>query len=100
MNNNADSVVSHIKMGEVGVAMMINGTSDSSFTLLRGVPSNKDKRIDEYLWSVVRKDGHPVELSYNGDNPLLIEIPGAYKWQNNGTDDEQAIIDMTVYKKE
>lgn len=100
MNSNEDSVVTHIKSGEIGVAMMIHGTSDSNFTLLRGVPSNKDKRIDEYLWVEVLKGGHPVRLSLLDDNPIVISTPGAYKWQNNGTDDEQALIDMTVYKKE
>lgn len=100
MNSKEESVVTHINRGEIGVAMMIYGTSDSNFTLLRGVPSNNDKRIDEYLWVEVLKNGHPITLSLLGDNPVVIEIPGAYKWRNNGTDDEQAIIDVTVYKKE
>lgn len=94
-----ESAIVHCEFGQVVLATMLNGTSDSEFTLVRGVPSNGDKRIEEYLWTDVIKDGKPVTLSLKGDNPLMIDLPGTYKFRNMGTDDEAALIDLTIYKK-
>ena len=94
-----ESAVSHLELGQKLVATMLRGTTDSSFTLMRGVPANCDKRMEDYLWTEVIKDGKPVQLSLNKDNPLEITLPGTYKFRNDGTDDEQALIDMTVYKR-
>lgn len=100
MKNHSHSIVTRIGLGETGVAMLINGTTDSSFTLMRGVPSNQDKKLSEYLWAEVLEGGKPVTLSLSGDNPLVIKVPGTYRFLNNGTDDESAIIDMTVYSED
>lgn len=97
MDNNESSVVT-LDKGGILVATMLNGTTDSQFTLLRGVPSNDDKRIDEYLWTEVYLKGEPVLLRQRVQNPILIDVPGTYRFRNDGLDDEQAIIDMTVYK--
>lgn len=94
----AKSSLVTVEKGGVLVATMLNGTTDSQFTLLRGVPSNDDKRIDQYLWSEVYKDGYAVTLKKNHNNPIVIDIPGEYMFRNDGLDDEQAIIDATVYK--
>lgn len=93
---NYSSVV-HLNFGDKAVATMLRGTSESTFTLLRGVPSNDDRRLDDYLWTEVLKDGKPVTLSLAGDNPIVIDVPGTYKFRNDGFEDEQAIIDITTY---
>lgn len=98
MSKKNESSIVHMEKGSSLVAMMINGTSDSMFTLMRGVPSNDDKLPDEYLWSEVYVNGSPLQLSQYKSNPIIIEIPGTYKFRNDGTDDEQALIDMTVYR--
>lgn len=98
MKNKIESSVVVVENGQRLVAMMIRGTADSSFTLMRGVPSNSDGRMDEYLWADVYENGLPVELLQNHTNPIVVTTPGTYKFRNNGTDDEQALIDMTVYK--
>ena len=92
------SVVFQVSKGEKAIAMMIRGTSDSLFQLERGVPSNELQRLDEFLWADVFVDGFPVQLTAQKTNPLVIEIPGTYSFRNEGTDDEQAIVDVTVYK--
>lgn len=90
------SGVVHLEHGHKAVAMMLRGTADSRFVLVRGVPSNDESRIDEYLWADVRKDGKPVELTIE-DNPIVIDVPGTYKFRNEGFADEQALIDITTY---
>lgn len=90
------SGVVHLGYGDKAVAMMIRGTSESRFVLVRGVPSNSESRIDEYLWADVKKDGQPVVLSAE-QNPVVIDIPGTYKFRNEGFEDEQALIDITTY---
>ncbi len=32
-----------------------DGTTDSTFTLMRGVPASSDKRMEDYLWTEVIK---------------------------------------------
>ena len=93
-----ESSISHLALGNKLVVTMLRGTSDSSFTLMRGVPANCDNRVDEYLWTEVIKNGKPVQLRLDMDNPLEITLPGTYKLRNDGTDDEQALVDMTIYK--
>lgn len=98
MKNKESSNVFTVGLGETAVATMFRGTTDSEFSLIRGVPSNEMRKLDEYLWTPVFKNGHPVTLKMEVDNPIAITIPGTYKFVNNGTDDEEAIIDVTVYK--
>ena len=90
------SGIVHLESGDKALAMMIHGTSDSRFILVRGVPSNKESRIDEYLWADVKQNGQPVVLSVE-QNPVVIDIPGTYRFRNEGFEDEQALIDLTVY---
>lgn len=90
------SSVFHIKEGDKAVAMMLRGTADSQFVLMRGVPSNDDRRIEEYLWADVKKPGHSFELTVE-NNPMVLDTPGTYKFRNQGFDDEQALIDVTIY---
>lgn len=92
------SGVVHLERGDVAVAMIIRGTSDSRFVLVRGVPSTAESRIDEYLWADVVKDGRPVELTVK-QNPVEITVPGTYKFRNEGFDDEQALVDITVFSR-
>jgi hypothetical protein len=99
MMSKKESAISYLELGQKLVATMLRGTTESSFTLMRGVPANDDKRIEEYLWTEVIKDGKPVQLTLAKDNPLEITLPGVYKFRNDGFDDEQALIDMTVYKR-
>lgn len=94
-----DSNVFKIGVGEIGVAQMVRGTTDSRFVLVRGVASNSDRRIDEFLWEDVSIGGEVVALTKDGNNPTTIAIPGTYKFRNDGTDDEQALIDVEVYKE-
>lgn len=98
MSNKSRSIIFKVEKGEKAVAMMIRGTTDSEFQLERGVPSNELQRIDEYLWSDVYEDGQPVLLKPYKKNPLVVDVPGTYSFRNEGTDDEQALIDVTVYK--
>lgn len=93
------SVIFKVEEGETAVAMMLNGTSDSLFVLERGVPSNSLRRTDEYLWAPVFVDGKSIQLTEAGDNPLQIAVPGSYRFSNMGSDDEEALIDVAVYKK-
>lgn len=93
------SVVFKVEEGDTAVAMMLNGTSDSLFILERGVPSNSQRRIEEYLWASVFISGTAVQLTETGTNPLSITTPGSYRFSNMGSDDEEALIDVTVYKK-
>lgn len=92
------SGVVHLERGDTAVAMIIRGTSDSRFVLMRGVPSNADSRVDEYLWADVVRDGKPVELTVQ-QNPVEIIVPGSYKFRNEGFDDEAALVDITVYNR-
>lgn len=96
-----ESVVVEVMLGQVAVATMFRGTDDSSFVLQRGVPGNGNGRIEDYFWTDVYKNGEPVTLKAKMDNPLVIDgnvTPGSYRFRNEGTDDEDAIIDLTVYK--
>lgn len=95
----AESSISHLDLGNKLVITMLRGTTDSSFTLMRGIPANTDNRVDEFIWTEVIKNGKPVQLRLDQDNPLEVTLPGTYKLRNDGTDDEQALVDMTVYKK-
>lgn len=90
------SSVVRLEYGDKAVAMMVRGTSESKFVLVRGVPGNKESTIDEYLWADVVIDGQPVVLSAE-QNPVVIDIPGTYKFRNEGFEDEQALIDITTY---
>lgn len=92
------SGLTRLGYGDKAVAMMIRGTSESRFVLMRGVPSNSDSRIDEYLWADVKNNGQPVVLSVE-QNPVVIDIPGTYKFRNEGFEDEQALIDVTTYTR-
>ena len=98
MTNKDTSTVFTVELGERAVAMMINGTADSLFQLERGIPDTKGARIEDYLWSDVYTDGFPVQMQFRKTNPLVIEIPGTYRFRNEGTDDEQALVDVTVFK--
>lgn len=90
------SSIFHVEVGAKAVATMLRGTVDSSFVLMRGVPSNEDRRVDEYLWAEVKQDGKQTLLTTD-NNPVVIDLPGTYKFRNNGFDDEQALIDITTY---
>lgn len=81
------------------VATMLLGTTESSFTLMRGVPSNDGRRVSEYLWAEVIKDGKPVKLVLSESNPLVFDIPGTYKFRNDGMEDEAALIDVQTFRK-
>jgi len=98
-----DSAIGYLNTGELMVISMFRATTESSFTLLRGVPGNELGRIDDYFWTEVIRDGAPVKLSLATNNPLVIngnEMPGVYKLRNDGFEDEQAVVDMTVFKLE
>lgn len=90
------SSIFHVEVGAKAVATMLRGTSDSNFVLMRGVPSNEDRRVDEYLWADVTQYGRQILLT-TANNPVVIDIPGTYKFRNEGFDDEQALIDITTY---
>lgn len=90
------SGVVHLENGHKAVATMLRGTTESRFVLVRGVPGNDESRIDEYLWADVFVKGEPVVLSVR-ENPVVIDIPGTYKFRNEGYEDEQALIDITTY---
>ena len=100
MNKRNDSSIVHIAPSQIAVATLLYGTSDSQFVLMRGVPSNSEQRIDEYIWTEVLVKGQPVYLTLTGDNPLTITTPGTYRFRNMGTEDEEALIDITLYNKE
>ena len=62
------SGIVHLESGDKAVAMMIH----------------------------VKQNGQPVVLSVE-QNPVVIDIPGTYRFRNEGFEDEQALIDLTVY---
>lgn len=92
------SGVVHVECGDKAVAMMIRGTTDSKFVLVRGIPGTTESRLDDYLWADVMQDGKSVELTAS-QNPVVIDIPGTYRFRNEGLDDEQALVDITVYAR-
>lgn len=94
-----DSTITKLERGQVMQVTMFKGTTDSQFTLMHGVPSNSLGRIEDYFWTEVIRDGKPVILSLTKDNPLVIDnMFGTFKLRNDGLEDEQAVIDVTVYK--
>lgn len=101
MSQKEESLVVSVGMGEVAVITMVNGTTDSNFVLMYGVPLTDRALVDEYAWADVHRNGKVVELRAELDNPMVIDgnkYPGTYKLRNNGTDDEQALIHVNTFK--
>ena len=95
------SYTSHIMIqpGQYARAVILDCTSESSFSLQYGVPLNLGDHIDQYQWITLKREGKTMDLNENNNVMVFgMDLPGAYRFINNGTDDEQAVVVCDVFK--
>lgn len=89
-----------LEPGEFGVAVMVDGTVDSSFSLQYGIPLNEGDNVAQYYWTTIKTGGKTIDLNLN-NNPVAFGsgMPGVYRFVNNGTDDEQALVYIEKHRE-